>query len=152
MKATVKVEGLKDLESALSELPKLTRRNAGKRALMKAAQPMFEEAQRRAPELTGYLKTHFYIGRPLSPRQKRLQRGANKPDVEIFLGPDSAKRGVMQEFGTQNHAPQPFMRPAFDNNVWKAIGTIKEILSEEIMKAARRVARKAARRARAGGG
>ena len=41
---------------------------------------------------------------------------------------------------------EPFVRPAFDNNVDQSIATIKAGLTEEIQKATARIARKAARR------
>lgn len=151
MKTTVSIEGLADLQASLRELPKATRRNAGKRALIKAARPMAEEAQRRAPVLFGDLRDSITSGRPLARRQRRLQ--VRFADVEVFVGAGQNPQATLQEFGSVNNPPQPFMRPAFDNNVRGAITTIRDVLGDEIQKAAKRIARKQARLiAKTGGG
>ena len=53
--------------------------------------------------------------------------------------------GVQQEFGNEHNPPQPFARPAWDANKTRALDIIKDELGGEIMKAARRLAKKAAR-------
>lgn len=151
MKATVTIEGLSDLQAALAELPKATRRNAAKRALIKAAEPMLAEAKRRAPVLSGDLQTSIVAGKPLSRRQRRAQ--VRFADVEVFMGAGQHPQAHLQEFGTVDQPAQPFMRPAFDNNVRGAISTIRDVLADEIDRAAKRIARKQARLiAQTGGG
>lgn len=49
-RVTVKMEGLKELDAALAEFKKATARTVAQRALIKAAQPMVEEARRLAPD------------------------------------------------------------------------------------------------------
>ncbi|MFA5897936.1 MAG: HK97-gp10 family putative phage morphogenesis protein [Hyphomicrobium sp.] len=50
LKQTFKIEGLKELDAALGELSKATARNVTRRVLIKAAQPMVDEASRLAPD------------------------------------------------------------------------------------------------------
>lgn len=50
---TMKVEGFKELEAALKELPKATGRNVIRRALISAAQPIVEMARANAPAQPG---------------------------------------------------------------------------------------------------
>jgi len=50
LKQSFKIEGLKELDAALGELSKATARNVTKRVLIKAAQPMVDEASRLAPD------------------------------------------------------------------------------------------------------
>jgi HK97 gp10 family phage protein len=57
----------------------------------------------------------------------------------------SAYYGMFQEFGTRNHPPKPFMRPAFDQHKVSAVTDIKEVLKEEIDKAVARIAKKQAK-------
>lgn len=140
---TVKVEGLKELQKAILELPKATGRNVVKRALTKAADPIENEAARLAPVLRGHLQRSVSIGTKLSRRQRSQHR--KQSEVEIFVGPGAMPQAITQEFGAAHHSAQPFMRPAWDGNVAKALATIKEILGEEIEKARARLARKAAR-------
>jgi HK97 gp10 family phage protein len=46
---TIKIEGLKELETALKELPKATGKNVIRRALVQAAQPIADMARAMAP-------------------------------------------------------------------------------------------------------
>ena len=56
--------------------------------------------------------------------------------------------GLFGEFGTVNHPPHPFMRPAWDELTPEPmISMIGETLAEEIEKARSRLARKAEREA-----
>ena len=61
----------------------------------------------------------------------------------VEAGPEP--QAVTQEFGTVNHPPHPFMRPAWLANKTRALDTMKKELWEEIQKAAARLARKAAK-------
>ena len=142
-KEILKIEGLSELKAALAELPKATSTNVLKRALTNAADPMQETAQRLAPRATGKLQRSITVGTKLSNSQKSKYKKINK--VEIFVGPAPLKRSIMQEFGTVNHRPQPFMRPAFEQHWRGAIELIKKELWTEIDKARARIARKAAR-------
>ena len=54
-------------------------------------------------------------------------------------------QAVMQEFGTEHHGPQPFLRPAWDGGKMRMLSGIKRDLWAEIKRAADRVARKRAR-------
>ena len=67
-------------------------------------------------------------------------------------GGKAPPQGSLQEFGTKNHGPQPFMRPAWDAGKDQALDDVKTALGAEIEKAAQRAARKQARLiAKAGG-
>lgn len=140
-----RIEGLSELEHALRELPKATGKNALKRALMKAGQPIEEDAERRAPVLRGHLQRSFGISTKLSRRQKSLHK--KQSAVEVFIGPGPLPQAITQEFGTAHHGPQPFMRPAWDGNRMRTLERIKDDLANEIEKARARLARKAARTA-----
>lgn len=147
MKITVK--GLRDVDRALSELPKAT----AKRTLLKvgteALEPMRAEAQSLAPRDTGDLQISVAISQHRTRRVKR-SRGP-KRGVELAMGP-SAGTGVLNyathvEFGTTRTAPQPYMRPAFNSNAEEVITTIGDKLFEEVTKATARYARRQAKRA-----
>lgn len=147
-KTTVHVEGLKELDAALAELPKATAKNVMRRALRKAAQPIADQAQSMAPVQTGALQISIGVGTKLTRRQSRLHRKMFKDDkasVEMFVGAGGLAQATQQEFGNENHGPQAFMRPAWDGNKERTLEIIKTDLGDEIMKAAKRLARKAAR-------
>jgi len=140
----VRTQGFRELEQALLELPKATGRNTARRALLKAAQPIADDASANAPiGETGKLSSTIEPGTRLSRRQSQLHK--KQSPFEVFIGPSADPRGVQQEFGNANHPAQPFMRPAWEANKARALSTIRTELKNEIHKSAQRIARKAAR-------
>lgn len=171
---TMKVEGLKELDKALAELPKATARNVLVRALKKAAEPMRAAAAAKAPVLTGKLRdsvvfttkkpkyhdmgsvAYYFAMRGGASKDEAAaaMRGARQqyPNAfaEVFMGPTRRKVGYWQEFGTVNMSPNPFMRPAWDAHKRKTVDVFSAILEAEIDKSAKRLAKKRAKAAGAG--
>jgi hypothetical protein len=153
VKTTVKIEGLRELDASLGELPRATGKNVLRRVGRKNLQPFADDMQARAPELDGHLKRKIGVGTKLTRRQASLHRKIFKDDrasVELFAGAGGDPAAVQQEFGNNQHPPQPFGRPAYD--AWKgtAVHKIAADLWTEIDKAAKRLARKTARLAAKG--
>ena len=169
MKVTVKVEGLKELDQALGELTKATARNTVRRALVKGAEPLETAAKNYAPTRFWDLWGSIHIstrpphggddGKQAFAQAMRAgaSRGeaiaalrsarADAPFTQVWVGAGRNPQAQMQEFGTQRHPPQPFMRPAFDHRKDTALDRITEALKADIGKAVARARRKAARRA-----
>lgn len=155
MATRVRVEGLRELERALAELPKATARNVLRRTITEAAQPLIATAKKLAPDRPGKppndLANSITISSRLNKQQRKESRGDPKSFVEMYVGPDVSvphPHGHWQEFGTVQHGPQPFMRPAWDANKNVVLEKIKDELGTQITKAAERLARKAARQAK----
>lgn len=159
-KVSIKVEGLKELNDALAELPKATGRNVLKRTLTKALIPMERVAEGLAPALTGQMRKTIEVSTKLTKRQTSQHksefggkavktaegyRSDPKTEVFVFMGPASSSKSIVQEFGSVNQSPQPYMRPAWDGGKSGALNSIKEDLWKEIDTAAKRLARKAAK-------
>jgi HK97 gp10 family phage protein len=156
----MKLHGAKELEAALRQLPKRIGRAAIRRALMKAAQPIVNDAKGRAAATKpGLGEKGISISATMSRRQKRGRR-KDKNAVEIFIGAHSAGRGLAHliEFGTgpryqkngryTGQTPaQPFMRPAWDAGKMPAWSQLQKLLWAEIEKAARSLARRRAKAA-----
>lgn len=140
-KQTFKIEGLKELEEALRELPKATARNVLVRTLTKEAQPIAHDGQSRAPKLTGGLAASYTVGTKLSRRQKSQHK--KESPVEVFVGPSPHPKSIQTEFGNAHQAAKPHLRPAWDANAKGVFDGIKDRLAEEIEKARKRLARKA---------
>ena len=138
-----KVEGLKDLDAALKELPKSTSRGILRRTLTKEAQPIAVAGEALAPKLTGKLAKSYTVGTKLSRRQKRMHK--KESDVEVFVGPTPHAKSVQTEFGNAHHAAHPHLRPAWDSNWRRVLDGIRNTLANEIEKTRARIARKAAR-------
>ena len=148
----IKVDGLKELDKALSQLPKATAKNTLKRTLMKAADPIDEAASAMAPVDLGKLERSVVVGTRLTRSQQtggpKLTAGgfrsASKNYVEVHVG-TRLSRGQFMEFGTFKDDPSPFMRPAWDANKDRALDIIKSELGPEIERAGARYARKLGR-------
>jgi HK97 gp10 family phage protein len=167
VKVSVRIEGLRELDAALAELPKATAKNVLVKVLMEAGTPIKDAAQAAAPtrpadaptitykakggarrvRRPGTLKALFQIGTRLTPNQARLARKEGKDFAEVYVGTrDPIAR--LEEYGTAHSPPQPTLRRAWDGNKEAALETVKSRLGELILKAAARLAKK---RAKAGG-
>ncbi len=166
MRVTVKTVGLAELEKALAELPRATAKRVVQRTLLQAAQPIVDRARALVPVRSGGLRDSIQAklqskggaGKAAYAAAMRsgagaagavaamrdAQRGSSdRSTTEVVVGPGQMPHAHLQEFGTQNHGPQPYLRPAWDENKQKALDSIGEIMGAEIMKAARRAANKA---------
>jgi HK97 gp10 family phage protein len=141
--ATFKIEGLRELDQALAQLPKATQRNTLNRVLKKAATPTLDRMAGGAPVLTGDLRESVIMGpsSKLTGRQKRDAKREGKHLAEIHVG-TSNPAGQFQEFGTFKDSPQPFATPAWEETKDRALETIKADLGAEIEKSAARLRKK----------
>lgn len=175
----VRVEGLKELDKALGELSKAAARNALRRALIKAAEPMRSAAERNAPVDTGALKRSIILTSKIDNRagkaefaavmksggtkaqavqalrDARRAKGIGESFAEVFMGPRKAGKqasikAMVQEFGSHKQSAQPYMRPAFDGQAPAVIDGIRGELSAEIDKAVKRARARAAKKAAKG--
>ncbi|WP_315920435.1 HK97-gp10 family putative phage morphogenesis protein [Mesorhizobium sp. SP-1A] len=145
---TVTVDGLRDLDAALGHLPKATGKAVLRRTLKKAAEPLISDAKAKVPVLTGALQISISTGTKLTKRQARLHRKMfrdDKASVEMFVGAGGLAQATQAEFGNEHQTAEPYMRPAWDANQGQVLDIIKNELGAEIMKAAQRLAKKAAK-------
>jgi HK97 gp10 family phage protein len=154
---SVKVNGLSDLDKALSELTKATGRNVARRAMLAAGQPIRDAMVQNAP---GHIKDAIEIGTKLTPRQAKLSR-ANKSPIEIYVGVSyrlgmRGRTAHLFEFGTRQRvrknggatgriAARPFVRPAWDQHKGTALEILKDEMWKNVQKATERARRKAER-------
>jgi HK97 gp10 family phage protein len=151
MAKTVRIDGLKETQDALRQLPDATARNVMRRVLKKNAEPFVTTAQAEAPVLTGNLRQRIRSGTGLSRRAKRAHRKVHRDDVELHIGPAPIHpKAVAAEFGTFKERAQPYMRPAWDSNRMSVVENIGSDLWSEINKTAQRLARRSARAAAKG--
>ena len=82
-------------------------------------------------------------------RDARRANRSNLTGVTLYMGPAAAAdkneaiKAIAQEFGTERHGPQPYLRPAFDALAAATIERAAENLKFEVYAAAERQARKA---------
>ncbi|MDP9758318.1 MULTISPECIES: HK97 gp10 family phage protein [Agrobacterium] len=141
-KQTVTIDGLKDLDQALSALPRSVGKKVARDVLRDAAEPMARTARQLAPRDEYHLYDSIDVSTRLNSRQRSLHREEATPTFqEMFVGTNNPA-GVQQEFGNERHGAQPFMRPAWDAEKTPTLNRIANSLWFHIEKAARRLARK----------
>lgn len=150
MKMTFKTEGFIEMDKALDAFAPATGKNILRRAGMAALQPMAATMRANAPRQAGGdndLADSIDVGTKLNKRQKKLNRGVDV--VEIYVGPsgqggeNAPPQGTQQEFGNENHGPQPFARPALDQHIGGLLEGLAVEMRPEIDKATGRAQRKA---------
>ncbi|WP_411033838.1 HK97-gp10 family putative phage morphogenesis protein [Shinella sp. BYT-45] len=151
---SVKVEGLRDLEKALGDLPKANAKRVLTKTLKEAGEPVARTARALAPKDKLHLSEGIDVTTKLSPRQRRLNK--KESPVEMYIGPGPDPAAHLDEFGTGDRITedgrnlgsmpaQPFMRPAWDQHKMGVLDTIANRTWWEIEQAARRLAKKAAK-------
>lgn len=161
---SVRVEGLKELDKALKDMATSTAKRTAKRAMATALEPVAAAARELAPRDTGRLAESIAVSDKLTKRQRTLARGSEGRDMVTMNVGAHGRVAHLVEFGTgprhkKNGAfvgvmpPQPFMRPAWDQNMQGVLDSLAASLSAEIAKTVARAERRAARRAaKAAGG
>lgn len=132
-----KVEGLKALGAKLNDMGEEMTTKIARGATAAAAGVVKKSAQAKAPKRTGNLAKNI-ITKRLGKSQTALtsehivtiRRKRTKKQKEA--GTESAYYGMFVEFGSIHNTPNPFLRPAFDENVSKAIETMKSVISDRI--------------------
>lgn len=158
MKTSFRVEGLPELNATLSEISKGLARGALTRIAVNALKDVVVPvASALAPDdpATGGndLKSSIVAGpaSKLNDRQKRLNKKRDDRSFGEGFAGTADPAGVAQEFGTVNHGPQAFMRPALAQTHGKIMDHVAKNAWPEVEKTALRAAkRKAAKAARAG--
>lgn len=149
MRDTFKIEGLRELERTMMDLPLVTAKSSVRRVLKKAAQPIADTAEANAPEDEGLLRESYGVGSRLTKSQRQVS--PKESEVEVFVGPGSkgAGRGMQTEFGNNHQAAQPHLRPAWDEHNSETLEIVKgEIWSDVAKTVARhrnRIAKKGGR-------
>jgi hypothetical protein len=154
---TFKIEGFAELEKALAtELPKATARNAMRRAAIESMEPMRERMSQLAPfdpndrdEDGQHLRDTM---RTQSPKAKLARALGTSRDagVVVLTGPAPVGKRARsnagwQEFGTVKMGAKSYARVAADSEAPVVFSRIKDALTEQVDKAKKRIARKAAK-------
>lgn len=167
MSVTMQLEGFSELEKELENLSKSMGKGVLRRSLKKSAGPMVDLIKSKAPHGRGALSNSVAVSTKLDPRQRAQHRKMFRDDrasIEMFIGPsynigDGGRHGHLVEFGTKPHVnggkfagtlhpgtpPQPFMRPAWEQDKVAMLDRLGKELWRELEKSLTRAARKAAR-------
>jgi HK97 gp10 family phage protein len=166
--STVKLTGFRELEQALGQFKPSTAKGISGRALKKAAAPIKAAAIAKAPRTTGALADSIDVRIRTNLRRRDMVMAVIGPvfkgDYRTLANPAMYVKGIKNgtertyaygsapgvygwfvEHGTYGKPGRPFLRPAFDENKYRAVEDIKDVAWEEIRKAAARAAKKAAK-------
>src|SRR3546814_10708825 len=106
---SLKVDGLRELDRALSELPKATQGNVLKRTLLRGAEPVEAAAKSKVKKFTGALERDIETSTKLPSRQAGAARRAGKSQSEVHIGVDDPA-GVQTELGNAHQAAEPWFK------------------------------------------
>ena len=148
-----RIDGLRELESALKQLPRSMSKTVVRNALKKAGEPIRAAGEANAPVAAGGLKESIQLSTTLN-RNQRRGRWRLKEGAEVFIG-STSPLGHLVEFGTAERyrksgastgvmPAQPFLTQAWDATKDEALDILKIELWRQLQKAAKRLARRAA--------
>lgn len=163
MQLKLSLTGADELEEALRGLPRDVARRALRAVLLKAAEPMVAEAKARLPSNAPWAQREYIAaGYRLTPRQQaqapKPKRIAGQPiEVFVYVGVKPKRHLHLLEFGTGPRytksgayrgrmAPNPYMRPAFDQTAEVVLDNIGKFLWPWIEAYCERARRRAARK------
>lgn len=135
-----------NIEDALDEMTKPTRRNVVRRVLTNAGEPVADTASRLAPHRRGVLAFSIAVGTQLT----RRHRGEKLSEVEAYIGPAGGGGALIYasfaEFGTEDTPAFAYMRGSWAAHQEGTLRMIIRGLQTEVRVAADRAARRAVRR------
>lgn len=122
------------LLESMEELPRSMQRTIGARALRKGSEPVRQRAEELAPIDETQTDHPLKEGMMISIVEQAADHWIAKigPSREGFYG-------QFQEFGTVDHAAQPFLIPAFEERKAEAVGIIGSELASGIEKAFKKI-------------
>jgi HK97 gp10 family phage protein len=146
---SVQLKGFRELEAALSELPKATGKNVLRRVARGALEPIADRARSLAPKDKGDLAGSIVVSEKRTRRVNRFNRFDKQTGLEMAMGPSSGG-GVLNyatwaEFGRDGQRATSYMRSSWDAGKRAALEFVILNLGREIDKAATRLAKKSAR-------
>lgn len=169
---TIRLTGFAELERELQRLGReVTQKASLRRSARRAMEPMAELMRQLAPVAEGHLRDSITVGTRLAGgnagRQafgRVLRSGGSRDEalaalretqrgeasVMMYAGPGQHPQAIMQEFGTINHPPQPFVRPAWDQDHMAMLDRLGREIRADIDRTLARQARRAARQAARG--
>ena len=134
MTDVVRVEGLKELQERLKNLPDRVSKEVLKDMLVSATRPLVGAMRAGVPKNSGDLADSITASFRLSSRQASMHKQFDKDDVEIFVGPGPLPYAHIVEFGSKHQQPKPYVRPAWDSGKGALLESAKSALTDAIIK------------------
>lgn len=143
IKFSIEAKGLKELQKELKRLPEELSASFVKSAMLKAVEPVLQEARRRAPVDSGRLQLMQAKSAKIMPRAGKIlirvgtkflgkrqitksleKKAAGKSKGTVLT--HNAYYDFMVEYGTRFQKAQPYLRPAFDGKKEEFVAVFRE--------------------------
>ncbi|WP_029720684.1 HK97 gp10 family phage protein [Sphingomonas melonis] len=133
---TVRIEGTDDIARRLKKMSEALRREVLVPVIEDHLEPMADDMRAHAARRSGQMADSVTVGTELSP----AQAAANVPiaEIEVYAGPGPLPQAVQEEFGNFHQEPRPFIRPAFDAHVERAMKGVAEDGVAAVLEAGRK--------------
>lgn len=140
MRMTIRVEGLGDARRNLAKMLKAIDRGVVEVIITDAVEPVADSARHYAPKETGRLSDGIIVSTDAIEPERLAE-------VDVYVGPtQDIEYALPVEMGTPDGvvgpgqfypgtAPHPYLRPAFDEGVDRAIKTIAQNLIDRALEA-----------------
>ncbi|WP_230769530.1 HK97 gp10 family phage protein [Sphingomonas sp. Leaf4] len=119
MKMKVRIEGTDQIARNIRAMGKALTRETLMPILKEHVQPVADDMKAHAARASGEMADSTVVSERLSPRQQALR--VPIAPVEVYAGPGPLPQAIAKEFGNIHTAPEPFIRPAFDAGVDRAL-------------------------------
>jgi HK97 gp10 family phage protein len=130
----IHIEGLKELDRKLQELPDDLQRKVLRDALKAGADPILTDAKASAPVKTGALRASL---RATASRSRKHGVTVQVITKDGFFKGEQFY-GAFLEYGTRFIKARAFIAGAFDKNKHRALGLITRSIASGLVRAARR--------------
>ena len=125
MKLSIKIEGAARLLSQLDKVGKSLNSKGMEQNFLKKAQEIASDAERRAPVLTGLLKSSMVA--------RLMDKRGNNPRVAVAaVDRKKAPHAHLVEFGTSRAPAHPYFRPAVESKMGSMAKSLKEDLKKGV--------------------
>jgi len=157
---TVKIEGLAELDKILKQLPAKIEGKIVRGGLNAASRVIRDAAKSKAPVDDGDLRKSIRVSSKIDRRRGKITSKVTAGNKEVFYahfieygtasyytgtgdsvrtsynikGPLKTSFGVFESVKHPGIRPQPFMRPAFDQNVDKAVIAFRQEIVKRLKK------------------
>lgn len=131
---SIKIVGTDDIARKIKAMGKALRRDTLVPIIEDHLEPMAEDMRSHAARASGEMADSVTVGTELSPAQAET----NEPiaEIEVYAGPGPLPQAIQEEFGNFRQEPRPFIRPAFDAHVDKALRGVANDGVAAVLKAA----------------
>jgi len=119
MRPKIRIEGTDAIARKLKAMGKALTRKTMLPILTDNVQPIADDMKANAARDKGDMAESVVVSERLSPRQQSLR--VPIAPVEVYAGPGPLPQAIAKEFGNSRQAPDPFIRPAFDAGVDRAM-------------------------------